>query len=62
MGETLKVTKGGEAPGAPLRSGKSATENTAKLSTAGWQRGRKQRLSLPSHLLEQLNSELCGEI
>ena len=28
--ETLKVTKGGKPPGASLRSGESATENTAK--------------------------------
>lgn len=57
--ETLKVTKGGKPPGAPLRSGKSATENTAKLSTAGWQRGESNACP-SSHLLEQLDlGDLC---
>lgn len=57
--ETLKVTKGGKPPGAPLRSGKSATENTAKLSTAGWQR-EESNACPSSHLLEQLDlGDLC---
>lgn len=54
--ETLKVTKGGKPPGASLRSGESATENTAKLSTGGWQREENNACPSP-HLLEQLDLE-----
>lgn len=43
--ETLKVTKGGK-PGCSMRSGKSATENTAKAEYCRLAEGRKQRLSL----------------
>lgn len=50
------MTKGGKPPGASLRSGESATENTAKLSTGGWQREENNACPSP-HLLEQLDLE-----
>ena len=51
-----KSDQGWKPPGASLRSGESATENTAKLSTGGWQREENNTCPSP-HLLEQLDLE-----